>query len=182
VGLQWYGVDIVDRTNGMALQGCLAGAIHLRDAIQVKIAIIGPPRSQPGEAPHVDTGALRGSIEIIPIPAGQKGYSVGSGLDYAVYLELGTRKMDPRPFMTVTALEEMDATAQMVAAGARSGGTARLSEPTEHHGEAAPRTSINAGGAGGRIGGKKKSKVVAFLERAVRIATSLFRNGGQMAR
>jgi len=51
--------------------------------------------SAPGEAPATDTGTLVSSIytsKINPLTI-----EVGSRLDYAYYLELGTVKMDPRP-------------------------------------------------------------------------------------
>lgn len=67
-------------------------------------------RSQAVVLAPVDTGHLRNSIvwktseagtgEIagVPQPKKMNGY-VGSGLDYAVYQEFGTRKMAPQPFL-----------------------------------------------------------------------------------
>lgn len=56
--------------------------------------------SAPGTAPAVDTGRLRSSIthEIGRDPRGLVA-RVGTNVRYAVYLELGTRKMRPRPFL-----------------------------------------------------------------------------------
>lgn len=56
--------------------------------------------SAPGEAPAVATGRLRQSIQAqIERREGGVVGMVGSGLDYAVYLELGTRAMAPRSFL-----------------------------------------------------------------------------------
>jgi hypothetical protein len=56
--------------------------------------------SAPGEPPASDTGRLLTSIhhEMSDGPEGIEG-RVGSDVEYAVYLELGTRDMLPRPFL-----------------------------------------------------------------------------------
>lgn len=76
---------------------------------EIKKAIQSPPKtgaiymrrgkkhqaSAPGEAPATDTGALVSSItykQEAPLTA-----TVSSRLDYAYYLEFGTRSIDPRP-------------------------------------------------------------------------------------
>lgn len=50
-----------------------------------------------GEAPNTDTGAL---VKSIAIEGNGDNWFVGSGLDYAEYLELGTKNMRPRPWLT----------------------------------------------------------------------------------
>jgi len=60
---------------------------------------IGSYRSRPGEPPRVQTGTLRRSIthELHPtLPIAR----VGTNVTYGKWLELGTRKMARRPFMT----------------------------------------------------------------------------------
>lgn len=52
--------------------------------------------SAPGEAPATDTGRLVSSIRATV--RGQQG-TVSSELDYAFWLEFGTLKLAPRPFM-----------------------------------------------------------------------------------
>jgi len=59
---------------------------------------IGTYVSKPGEVPRVQFARLKGSIEweIHPVlPVGR----VGTNLPYGKFLELGTRRMAPRPFM-----------------------------------------------------------------------------------
>lgn len=53
--------------------------------------------SKPGDAPNTDTGRLVSSVAIEQ-PDDFNAY-VGSGLDYALFLELGTTKMQPRPWL-----------------------------------------------------------------------------------
>lgn len=57
-------------------------------------------RSKPGEPPRVQTGRLRASIthEIHPtLPVGR----VGTNVKYGKFLEFGTRRMAPRPWLRV---------------------------------------------------------------------------------
>lgn len=55
--------------------------------------------SAPGEPPASDYGFLLGSIRHV-MKVGDTVYAqIGSDLDYALWLELGTRFMAPRPFM-----------------------------------------------------------------------------------
>jgi len=63
-----------------------------------KVGKINSHRSKPGEVPRVQTGRLRRSITTwfhpkLPIAR------VGTNVKYAKPLELGTRRMKPRPFM-----------------------------------------------------------------------------------
>jgi phage gpG-like protein len=55
--------------------------------------------SAPGEAPAIDTGALRRSVTHKIIKLGWARYkaALGSKLPYAAYLEFGTRFIEPRP-------------------------------------------------------------------------------------
>ena len=54
--------------------------------------------SAPGYPPNVDTGALRASMRVEK--AGNLEYQVMDGVEYGVYLELGTARMAARPFVT----------------------------------------------------------------------------------
>jgi HK97 gp10 family phage protein len=63
----------------------------------------GPAPSSPGEPPHVQTGALRASIRVEN--RGSFTQAITTSVDYAPYLEYGTRKMSARPFMGPMARE-----------------------------------------------------------------------------
>lgn len=55
--------------------------------------------SAPGQMPAIDTGALAGSMQKELHPRQYKGYYY-TMIDYAPYLEYGTSKMLPRPFIS----------------------------------------------------------------------------------
>jgi HK97 gp10 family phage protein len=52
--------------------------------------------SAPGQPPATDTGALVRSIQA---SISGRTAEVAANIDYAVYLEFGTREMEPRPFL-----------------------------------------------------------------------------------
>jgi HK97 gp10 family phage protein len=54
--------------------------------------------SAPGEPPAADTGTLHNSIEVVMVPAAIKA-RVNASASYAASLELGTQKMQPRPYL-----------------------------------------------------------------------------------
>ena len=60
--------------------------------------------SAAGEPPNTDTGRLIGSIRVQQ--AGRATAEVIAGVDYARYLEFGTRHMAARPFMTPAVEQE----------------------------------------------------------------------------
>jgi len=53
--------------------------------------------SAPGDPPAVDSGRLRQSI--VALKVDQFRWRVGTNVEYALYLEFGTRRMAPRPFL-----------------------------------------------------------------------------------
>ena len=56
--------------------------------------------SAPGEPPRKQTGVLRGSVTWELVQQGMKATArVGTNIVYGKYLELGTRKMKPRPWL-----------------------------------------------------------------------------------
>lgn len=55
----------------------------------------------------VDTGRLRNSISHAVDPIGNAAY-IGTNVEYAPYVEFGTSKMAPRPFLRPAALEHSE--------------------------------------------------------------------------
>ena len=92
-----YQVDIVFDRLGREMKKRLRKATDfLVGTIKENIGFVGPPRSQPGQFPHMDTTALHDSIE------GKVhgwGSVVTASTEYASMLEFGTDKMAARPFM-----------------------------------------------------------------------------------
>jgi HK97 gp10 family phage protein len=72
----------------------------IRVEAAAKINASHSPPSIPGEGPAVRTGRLRGSItwrlgeDFLGLHA-----DVGSAVEYAAYVELGTQNMEARPFL-----------------------------------------------------------------------------------
>ena len=62
--------------------------------------------SAKGEAPAVDTGALVNSIKVVQ-PKPNFGY-VGTDIQYGFWLEYGTTRMGPRPWLNPSLLENRD--------------------------------------------------------------------------
>jgi hypothetical protein len=81
------------------------------------ISTPGPPRSSPGNPPHVDTGALVASIESSVDNRDMTG-RVGTNLEYGLYLELGTKRgLAPRPWLRRALAETMSRVRSIMAGG-----------------------------------------------------------------
>jgi HK97 gp10 family phage protein len=72
--------------------------------------------SAPGDFPHKMLGNLQRSIAHA-MSADRKTAYVGSNLDYALFLEVGTIKMAPRPFFRPTLAVEGDTIKKIIASG-----------------------------------------------------------------
>lgn len=99
-----------------ALEAHLAGnledaASHYEERLKEKIGIQGPPRSTPGNPPHMDTKALHDSIEH-QVDAASLTARIGSDVEYASTLELTT----DRPAWVPTLIEEADELGRRVCA------------------------------------------------------------------
>ena len=64
--------------------------------------------SAPGEAPAVDMGNLVNSIKSVPVGGVEAATLVGTHLEKGIWLEKGTARMAPRPFMRPGADENRD--------------------------------------------------------------------------
>lgn len=84
---------------------------HLAQEIRNRIAIQGPPRSTPGNPPHMETQRLIASYDFSAIHQGstfQWTVTVGSTEEHAPHLEQGTWKMAPRPHIVSTLVAQMN--------------------------------------------------------------------------
>lgn len=83
---------------GPVVRDLIRRAIRVEGQAKVNASSLSP--SEPGEGPGVVTGLLRGSITWRPGIDGQSPYvDVGSAVEYAPFLELGTARMAARPFL-----------------------------------------------------------------------------------
>lgn len=94
------------RAMGMVLRAGEAGGSYEAKAwarevlADLKLSLSNPARSAPYEPPGVITGHLRDSYDAdVSIRHGVIVVEVGSGVEYAGYLEFGTSKMEPRPHL-----------------------------------------------------------------------------------
>lgn len=95
--LHWYAGDVLEAIQtslkdayeriGILLQG------DIRDNMTTD-----KPVSLPGEPPAVQTERLIGSIDY-ELLGEEEGVRVGTNVEYAKYLELGTHRMAARPFL-----------------------------------------------------------------------------------
>lgn len=78
-----------------------------------------PHPSQPGEAPRKRTGWLQRNVlyEVTPDGVGRVGVTINA--KYGAYLELGTRRMQPRPWLVATVRANLDRLRAMIREGAQ---------------------------------------------------------------
>jgi hypothetical protein len=90
MGTDWHGDSFFEAVRDRISANVAKAANELRTDMRILIGIQGPPRSVPGESPHMDTQALRDSVEMIgPAVQGDLIFSsVGTALFYGAILEL----------------------------------------------------------------------------------------------
>lgn len=81
----------------------LGGNLHRADEKILEkarelIGVQGPPRSTPGNPPHIDSSRLIDSL-YDEVDATNLGSRIGSTEEHAVYTEVGTPTMAPRPWL-----------------------------------------------------------------------------------
>jgi len=82
---------------------------HIVRLLSTPFFAVGP--SKPGEPPHARTGRLRNSITAPPVLPTDHPMQmlVGTNVEYAPFLEQGTKKMAARPFIS-RAIKDMRST------------------------------------------------------------------------
>lgn len=119
------------------VQGLGQGAAFLAGEMKKDVSLPGPPprtvtprqraarfkraeklgqvlrHSKPGEPPRLITGTLRASISNEPLKGGLL-QRVGTPLKYGFWLEFGTLKMAPRPWLRVNLVRNLDRIKQLI--------------------------------------------------------------------
>lgn len=98
VKISWNGAKLLKGMEAGLARGVFKGAQIVRERIQTNISVVGPPHSMPGEFPHLITGRLQDSVKIVG-NAKKMEAKVVVEAPHAVWLEFGTSKMAPRPFI-----------------------------------------------------------------------------------
>ena len=91
-----------DRLEPAITRGLTVAASEAVQQIDESISTSYPPESLPGQPPHARTGTLLRSVRIERIEPLSVTVAVGgegTNAPYASWLEFGTSKMEPRPFI-----------------------------------------------------------------------------------
>jgi phage gpG-like protein len=103
-GLQKGGLHVANEVAGLIKTGSRTGRVYRYNGRNHQ-------SSRDGEAPANRNGRLANSYTAKP---SNMRVEVGSPLDYAAYLEQGTRNMGSRPHLAVTAIKNSSAVAQFI--------------------------------------------------------------------
>lgn len=110
MALKWYGREALKMIDGRTRAGVEAAADFLAEKVREEISTPFPPASDPYMPPHLRSGVLRDSIGWV---WNGDVVELGSTAEYAYFLELGTSKMAPRPFILPAILANLDGAAEV---------------------------------------------------------------------
>ena len=102
--VRWDSSKLTSEVEQKVQRGIEKAALFLVREVKRSLKVPGPRKgnrgakpSKPGEPPHLRTGALSRSIDYV---TGRLSAKVGSGLDYGLYLEVGTKRgLRKRPYL-----------------------------------------------------------------------------------
>lgn len=94
-------IQFLNKLRSQLMKGMNAMGNFSVERVKQSIDVDFPPPSEEGNPPHYRTGDLSESIGYTVRANGMYDVvlTVGSGEEYAVYLEYGTEKMGARPFL-----------------------------------------------------------------------------------
>ena len=116
VKLKWFGESAPQAIRKALAPRMLAAAVMIQDRLIQKLSTPVFPRSRPYEYPHMETTKLiRGLFARQTARDGVFGYDVGSDALHSAFLNLGTRRMAPRPFLRLVLAEMADQLGRFVA-------------------------------------------------------------------
>jgi HK97 gp10 family phage protein len=112
--VKWYAAEVEKHVMGTAAERVEKAAILLKNAVKEELSTAYSGKaSAEGEPPHKRTGRLRASINH-EVDKAKATARVGTNLKYGKFLELGTRKMAARPFLTSTLQKLSDAIGRLL--------------------------------------------------------------------
>lgn len=104
--VEWNGKAVERKIRDESRKRMEAATILVANRAKILISEPYPPPSMPEEPPHRRTGRLRSSVAREIIWDGQSWIGrVGSNVEYAKWLELGTSRMAARPWLRRALIE-----------------------------------------------------------------------------
>ena len=133
--VEWYGDEFSKELEKTIGENIEKAAIYFKGKVKEALNVTGNPYryalgnkgpwyrnlnpSSPGEPPHKMLGDLQRSIAHEMTQDKSTAY-VGTNVEYGYYLEIGTSKMEARPYLRSTLMKEQATIAKIVATGRKS--------------------------------------------------------------
>lgn len=102
--MQWYGDKVTDKVKAKMVRNLTTAVVMLEAEMKRSMGTVSAP-APPGHPPAVRTGRLRSSIthevisdELRAAAGAGKTAPSGEPVEYGLYLEMGTKKMQARPW------------------------------------------------------------------------------------
>lgn len=99
--LMWYGKKWREKQRDEMAQRLLKAAMFWVRETKKKLGKVRNPSAAPGAYPAKKTGHLRRNIAHGRVDKRTLSVEVGTNVPYGKHLELGTRRMAPRPWMSL---------------------------------------------------------------------------------
>jgi hypothetical protein len=109
--MNWYGPKVSTALHGRLGTNVERAGEIIEDHAKYLISTQGPPRSRPGQPPHIDTSELIQSVDHATDFANLVTH-VGSDVPHAYWTEVGTVNMAPRPWLRRACIEKADEVAK----------------------------------------------------------------------